>query len=288
MGTLETLNNNLPSGRQRRRRPKAKGKAADGSPARNDQYQMKAIARALDVLDAFDDTDTPLALKDIAGLVHLPESSLFRILLTLKAQGYLLQNEDGSYRLPDKLLYGRLHERGERLKKALRPLLEGLAAQFDETASLAYLYGDRIRVLDAVETFQEIRMTNRPGRALPPHCSSMGKAITAFQEPARIERMFDAYGLFRRTEYSIIDRHVLVQEFAAIRERGYAADRQETVLGGICLGAPITAADKRVIAAMSVSTPMIRMTREREAEITRTVMEFARRASREVREAGLA
>jgi IclR family acetate operon transcriptional repressor len=247
-----------------------------------EQYQLKALARALEVLDCFEDGETTLNLKEISALIDLPESSLFRILLTLKSQGYLLQNADGSYRLPDKLLFGRLQERAERCRAVVRPHLSALASRFDETASLAFLFGDQIRVLDVLETFHEVRMTNRPGRVLPPHCSSLGKVITAFQEQALIERMLEVYGLVRRTEYTIVDRRALMEEYATIRSQGYAFDHQETVLGGICIAAPISERNGRVVAGISVSTPLVRMTPEREAEIRNTLMETARQASRDL------
>jgi DNA-binding IclR family transcriptional regulator len=267
---------------QRRRKPKASAASTPHLAVAGDQYQLKAITRAFEVLECFGDEQTVLNLKEIARRVDSPESSLFRILLTLKGQGYLLQNEDGSYRLPDKLLYGRVYDRAERFRKAIRPYLQDLMARFDETASVAYRFGDQVRALDTVETFQEIRMTNRPGRVLPPHCSSLGKAIVAFQEPALIERMLEIYGLYRRTEFTIVDRRTLAEEYAKIRSCGYACDRQETILGGICLSAPIADRDKHVIAAISVSTPVVRMTPEREAAIIQAVVESAARAGSEL------
>src|SRR5579884_4396611 len=238
-----------------------------------EQYQLKALARALDVLDCFEDGETTLNLKEISALVDLPESSLFRILLTLKSQGYLLQNEDGAYRLPDKLLYGRVYEQAERFRLAVRPYLQDLVARFDETTSVAFRFGDQVRALDTIETFQEMRMTNRPGRVLPPHCSSLGKAIVAFQRPELIERMLETYGLYRRTEFTIVDRRALAEEYAKVRSCGYAFDRQETILGGICIGVPIFNSEKHVMAAISVSTPIIRMTRAREKAIIDALME---------------
>jgi DNA-binding IclR family transcriptional regulator len=251
-----------------------------------DQYQLKAITRGLEVLECFSDEQTTLNLREIAKQVSSPESSLFRILLTLKSHGYLLQNEDGSYRLPDKLLYGRVYERAERFRLALRPHLHTLARRFDETATVAYRFVDQVRVLDTVETFHEIRMTNRPGRVLPPHCSSLGKAIAAFQEPALAERMLEIYGLYRRTEYTIVDRRSLFEEYATIRGRGYAFDRQETILGGICIGAPILDSGGRVIAAISVSSPMVRMTPSREEEIAETLVDTAKKVAGSLRTKG--
>jgi DNA-binding IclR family transcriptional regulator len=262
--------------RGRRRRPKYRQQAA-----RAEQYHLRAIQRALDVLEAFTDTRPELTLKDLSGLLGLSaESSLFRTLLTLADRGYLVQEPDGAYCLPPKLLYGRIYERAEQLRHSLRPYLQELARRFDETASLAYLFGDRIQVLDSVETFQEIRLSNKPGRVLPPHCSSLGKAITAFQPPELIDRILEVYGLHRRTERTIVDRQVLLAEFEQIRRRGWAADREESVVGGMCLGAPVTLEGRHVTTAISVSVPMVRMTPEREEAIARAVLQTAREAAR--------
>ncbi len=263
----------------RRRRPK---RQRDSGGA--EQYHLRAIQRALDVLEAFTDQRPELTLKDLSLFLGVPESSLFRTLLTLESRGYLIQRPDGSYCLPPKLLYGRLHERAEALRQRLRPYLESLARRFDETASLAYLFGDRIQVLDTVETFQEVRLTNKPGRVLPPHCSSLGKAITAFQPPERIDRILEVYGLFRRTDKTIVDRQALLVEFQEIRRRGYAVDREESVTGGMCLGAPVREGDTPVVASISVSVPMVRMNAEREQEMVRAVMETARQAAQALKE----
>ncbi len=258
----------------RRRRPKQRQQSG---PA--EQYHLRAIHRALDVLDAFTDQHPELTLRDLSVLLRVPESSLFRTLLTLESRDYLVQKPDGAYSLPPKLLYGRVHERAERLREQMRPYLQKLARRFDETASLAYLFGERIQVLDTVETFQEVRLTNKPGRVLPPHCSSLGKAITAFQPPELMDRILEVYGLFRRTEKTIVDRQALLAEFEQIRQRGYAVDREESVAGGMCIGAPLTRDGRHVVASISMSVPMVRMSPEREQEIARAVVETAREAA---------
>jgi DNA-binding IclR family transcriptional regulator len=165
----------------------------------------------------------------------------------------------------------------------LRPHLQKLASRFDETASCAYLFQDRIQVLDSVETLHQMRITNKPGRVLPPHASSLGKAITAFQKPELIERMLEVYGLVPRTPRTVCDRQTLLSEFERIRSEGYALDREESVIGGICIGAAIALDDSPVLAAFSVSTPVPRMTPERELEITRALLDAAHLAALDLR-----
>jgi DNA-binding IclR family transcriptional regulator len=246
--------------------------------ASNQQYYLRSIGRALEVLDCFDGK-APLSLKDIGNCTALPESSLFRVLLTLEKHGYLQQAVDGTYQLAPKLRFGWLIEQSNALRIKVRPELERLAQRFNETASMAYLYDDRIQVLDSIETFHEIRMSNRIGRVVPPHCSALGKAIAAYQDRALAEQIIEVYGLTRRTEHTITDRASLFEEFAQIRKTGIACDREESILGGICYSAALRPAGRQVLAAISLSTPIVRMTPERDAETRKAVLEAAQRAS---------
>ena len=271
----------------RRRRPKARLVAGvvetDGPGA--ERYALKAISRALEVLDAFPDGETNLSLMQLRHLKGFPEASLFRILLTLESKGYLVRNPDGSFHAAPKVILGRAYEVSENVRQLTRPYLQVLNGRFDETASMAYLYGERIQVVDTIQSFHEIRITNTLGRALPPHCSSMGKAILAFQQPEATDRIVQAYGLHRRTERTIVDREMLSEELAKIRANGYAVDDQESMLGGRCFGAPIFTDKTRAVAAISVSTPVVRLTPEREGAIVEALLEAAREATMTVQAA---
>jgi len=84
----------------RRRIPKRA--LQSGEPSSTDrQYYLRTIGRALEVLDYFDG-QIPLSLKDISARVKLPETSLFRVLLTLEKHKYLQQHHDGTYQLVPK------------------------------------------------------------------------------------------------------------------------------------------------------------------------------------------
>ena len=257
----------------RRRVPKwalQNGDSANG----DDAYYLRSIGRALEVLDCFDG-QTPLSLKEIGSRMRLPESTLFRVLRTLERHEYLQQDRDGTYQLSPRLIFGWLVKAADHVREIARPEMERLVNGFNETASLAFLFDDRIHVLDCMESFHEIRMTNKIGRVLPPHCSAMGKAITAFQTRALADRMLEVYGLNPRTEFTITDRQKLFAEFEEIRTNGVACDREESIRGGICFAAVVRATDKPVVAAVSLSTPATRMDAGREKEIQAAVLTAA-------------
>jgi DNA-binding IclR family transcriptional regulator len=209
----------------RRRIPKWALQNGDGAPG-DEVYYLRSIGRALDVLDCFDG-QTPLSLKEISAKMRLPESTLFRVLRTLERHEYLHQDRDGTYQLSPRLIFGWLVRAADHVREVARPQMERLVNTFNETASLAFLFDDRIHVLDCMETFHEIRMTNKIGRVLPPHCSALGKAITAFQDRRLADRMLEVYGLTPRTEHTITDRQRLFAEFNEIRESGVACDREQ-------------------------------------------------------------
>ncbi|NWG12215.1 MAG: IclR family transcriptional regulator [Acidobacteria bacterium] len=269
----------------RRRRPKSQsGQYRPPDPYPSSEYYSKAIGRALKILDAFEDGETTLSLTEISKLQGVPESSLFRILLTLEAHGYLQRTSDGSYRLASKLLFGWLYDRARRIREIVRPFLRQLNTRFNETASLGCRFQDRVEVVDTVEAIQEIRRINTIGRVLPPHASSLGKAIVAFQERAVAERILSINGLSARTDKTITDRNILLAEYDQIRKRGYSVDREESVLGGVCFGAPLFDERGRAIAAISVSIPSFRLSPDREPEIIQAVKDAARQASAAISE----
>lgn len=263
----------------RRRRPKWAVASGDAPENGESPYNSRAILRALDVLEAFDEEHSVMNLKELNKVLGLSDASVFRVLVTLQGRGYLQQNSDGSYHLAPKVLLGRLSERASQFREKAKPELQNLVAQLNETASVAYLFGDRIQVIDSIDSLHEIRMTNRAGRVLPPHCSALGKVITAFQSPEAIAQILECYGLAPKTQYSISDRGAFLRHLEEVRTSGVAYDREESMLGGICIAAAIQHGG-RVLAAVSVSTPLGRMNAKRERETVSAVFASATAISR--------
>jgi DNA-binding IclR family transcriptional regulator len=242
-------------------------------------YYSKAIGRALDILEYFSDSETTLNLTEIVQMSGIPEASLFRILLTLEYHRYLQRNPDGSYKMAPKVLFGTLYEYAENVRQKIHPLLINLNQRFDETVSLAYLFGDKIQVIDVLEAFNEVRATNTLGKLLPPHGSSMAKAITAFQPLDRTDRIVQVYGLVRFTENTIVDRLALLKEYEDIRRKGWSMEREESSKGICCIGAPVYNEKQHAVAAISVMSPLIRLTPEREKEIIEDLVKTAKKAT---------
>ncbi len=244
--------------RVRSRAPARPSPRPSSAPA-PDKYFSKVVGKALDALDRIRAASGPVALNELTREIGLAKTSLFRILHTLEVAGYLERDPDGRYRAPAALRPQSPAALQPDLLDAAQPLMKALNREFRETVSLAMLFENHVEVIATLESPQLIRMGNTVGRILPPHASSLGKAITAFQSEERRDSLLRSYGLHRFTDHTIVHDLDLKGEFERIRQSGYSLDAEESALGGSCFGAPIRGADREVIGAISLSMPKMRL-----------------------------
>lgn len=251
-------------------------KTATGARKRPDKYFSKVIGKALDIIAILRSSSEPLSLNELTLRLELAKSSVFRILHTLEVSGYVERDSAGRYSVAADLrdwAPGRLRVS---LVDATMPALRELSREFCETVTLAMHFENRIEVVATVESPHLIRMGNTVGRIVPPHASSLGKAITAFQREDVRDRLIRGYGIHRFTDHTITDEMELKREFERVRSRGYSTDAEESVLEGMCFGAPILTVHGEALAAISVSSPKMRM---RDEQLQKRVVAALRRAA---------
>jgi IclR family acetate operon transcriptional repressor len=263
--------------------PRSRAKPArNGKPekAKQDRYFSRAVGKALDIVGHLKRSERPLSLHELTQRLGGAKTSLFRLLRTLEAAGYVTRNELGLYSLSADVRALIPAQYVSRLIQASESVLKDLVREFRETASLAVLFDNHIEVVAVVESPQIIRMGNTVGRIIPPHASSLGKAITAFQNEDRRERLLRSYGIYQYTPNTITDERKLRAEFERIRAQGYATEFEESHLQGCCFGAPVLTQDNVAIAAISISIPIMRLApQEQHAQFISALTKAARSLS---------
>jgi DNA-binding IclR family transcriptional regulator len=91
------------------------------------------------------------------------------------------------------------------------------------------------------------------GDRMPATCTGVGKALLAFASDDLVASAFCG-PMRRRTARSLGSPQQARRELDAIRDRGYAIDREEAADGLACVAVPVLAATAAV-AAISVSFP---------------------------------
>jgi IclR family acetate operon transcriptional repressor len=226
---------------------------------KNDRYFARAIAKALQALEISRQSPEPLSLSQLAKKLRSAKSSVFRILHTLQVLGYLESAGGDRYSLSSTAASVIPNQIIPRLLEVAASRMRELGREFRETVSLAFLFENHIEVIYVVESPQRIQMGNIVGSIIPPHASSLGKSIVAGQPEWRRERLLRTYGIYPLAPRTITDEVELKKELDAVRARGYATDIEESAPGGCCFGAPIFTDKGHPIAAISISTPMMRL-----------------------------
>jgi IclR family acetate operon transcriptional repressor len=243
---------------------KASNGARERASSSKDPYFSRATGKAFELLDVLGSEDRQWPLVELSFAIGLTKSSTFRLLHTLEQLKRIQKNQQGAYQLAARRDEGlRPGAFADRLCAAATEPMRSLSMEFRETISVAALMGNRVEVVSVLDSPHLVRMANVVGRILPPHASSMGKAIAAFQSKEVRERLLVSYGTTIFTPRTISDQRELEKYFEEIRSTGISCDDEENTLGGICYGAPIHAPGEQVQAAISISMPKPRLPREK-------------------------
>jgi len=245
---------------------------------------LSSVRRCLEVLEAFSAEEPELSLAQVSRRLGCHKSSVFRILSTLAARGYVEKNAlNHTYRLGWKLLdlAGRLAG-GYKLPDIAAPFMEALAQSTGEIVHLSILDGEEIVYLEKKGRSQPLTVSTMVGGRNPAHASAMGKVLLSGLPKAERAALLGRGPLARLTANTITDPQLLSRELEAVRRRGYALDDEESFQGIRCLAAPLRDRDGRVVAAISVTAPSQRLGSRRAAEIRRQVLEAARLISERI------
>ncbi|MGL6279531.1 MAG: IclR family transcriptional regulator [Gaiella sp.] len=241
----------------------------------------QSIDRAARILVRLVESDQPVTLSGVMEETQLPKTTAARLLRALERNGLAQRRRGGGFRPGPVLVdYARRDTSVGDLATLAWPFLERLGSGTGETANVAVPTPAGVARLAQVDSQVPLEAGNWQwlGRRIPIHASSMGKVFMAFgaaQPPfGRLAK------LGPNTITSVTD---LLAELDEVRRNGFAITWEELEEGLCSTAAPVRGSRGTVIAALSVSAPTVRTTRERLAELSRQVVTEADALSETVR-----
>jgi IclR family acetate operon transcriptional repressor len=223
------------------------------SSAPETPYAVRAVLRALDILEVLENSPQGMSLPALANTVGLPKSSIFRYVSTLEARGYAERDPGNGHYRAGRALHPSVAGELVALAGRARPLLEGLRDRFGETVNLGVLDGRRVAYLEIVESPKAMRFAARKGDRDPIHSTALGKAIASRLSDGQVRQIVAGEGMPQLTSRTITDVGSFLAELALIRERGYALDNGENEEDGRCVA--VSLPDGWLHSAISLSAP---------------------------------
>jgi DNA-binding IclR family transcriptional regulator len=246
---------------------------------------VESVRRAFSILRCFSLDRSELGVTEIGRELGVHKSTVSRLLSTLESERIVIQNpESGRYRLGVGLLemagWVTLHAD---LRRVAHPLLNQLAQLTQESVNLAVLDGDEVVNIEYISPFgRHVMNIGWVGRRTPLHASSTGKVLMAYLPRSEFEAILQK-PLPKFTENTLLESSELQSERTLIREQGYATGLEELEIGLNAVAAPIRDHTGRVIAAISISGPANRLSKERIQDVlVQLVLNFVQRISYEL------
>jgi DNA-binding IclR family transcriptional regulator len=237
-----------------------------------------------------------VTFTELAAATGLAKSTTSRLLVALERGGLVRRDDDGRFRPGD--VFVRYAWRGGAeagLIEVARPFLDRLGAQTGETVNLGVARDHLVEQIAQVDSKYLIGGTNWVGRPVPLHCAALGKVLLAYGA-AQLSGQLPGGALERRTDKTVTSEAALRTELATVRARGYAVTDEELEPGLIAVATPIRGYDGAVVAALSVSAPTTRLSRDglsavagycaEEAAALSAVLGYRQRGARQNRKAG--
>ena len=243
----------------------------------------QAVTRAIALLKTFSDLQPEWALSDLAQATGLSKTTAFRLLAALEAEGLITRNPLSSgYRLGVEMVaLGGCAMRSNPLRAMSRPILESLAQECDEAATLEVLADRHILIVDEVSSRHPMGMSQDVGSRLPAHATATGKLLLAFLSDSEVDSYLFC-PLVRLTDQTLVDPERLRSQFLKIRQQGWSIASGELETGFVAIAAPVYDRERAAVAAISVGGSSVRLTSQRIPALTALVQMAARQISRQL------
>jgi DNA-binding IclR family transcriptional regulator len=223
---------------------------------------IQVIARAGAVLRSLQHAPDGLSLGEIAARVHLPRSTVQRIVAALASEQLLMA---ASFTARVKLgpaLIQLAAATNVGTEKFVLPFMQELARAADETVDLSVLQGKSAVFVEQLQGTQRLVAVSAVGKEFPLHCTANGKALLSLLPQDRRDALLRGR-LARYTAATVTERVALDAEFREVESSGLAYDLEEHSAGICAVGAAFRDSIGREY-ALSIPVPSTRFATKRE------------------------
>lgn len=225
-----------------------------------DKKGIQSLERAFSIIEAMT-TASDSSISQLARDTSLNKTTVYRMLDTLVDLGYVMRDSGTEkYSLTLKFLTISASQLANYdIHKRMRPVLEQIAKISGETVHLVERQGETVVYIDKCESnSNSVRMVSRIGMTSDIFTTAVGKAMLAKQDDKEIVRLWNCYSHDKKTEHTITELSLFINEIENVRKLGFAVDNEENELDVRCVAVAIPNSNGEYKYAVSISAPKSR------------------------------
>lgn len=232
------------------------------------KYPVQTVIKAIEIINflAEESGNRGVGISEFSRKLDMGKSTVHRLLDTLQYYGYVEKNEETNcYRLGWKLYsVGKMVPVQNQILNLDQRYLVELNKKTRETVNLGILKRNESVIISKIDGYSEgLRVIVSPAEREAVHATALGKVLISEMDDEQILALIAEGGSLQKyTDNTITNPDFLLREIAKVRKQGYAVDNQEYGIGLYCMARPVRDYTRRIIAAVSVSAPYVRVTDE--------------------------
>lgn len=244
------------------------------------KYPVQTLEKAIDILLCLRESVSSdgMSIAELSERLDMGKSVVHRLLDTLYAYHFVEKTEKGAgYRLGWGLYdIAQAVPANHNLNESVyRKLMEKLCSEFMETVNLGIYNNGEVVIICKIEPDRRLRSSVEIGEREPLYATALGKQFLAAWSKEEVQQYFRSMQIEALTERTIVDPEEMERELQRVKRQGYSVDDMEYCDGLICTAVPIYNFRNHIVAAMSISVPESRYSKERGMEIVAALQEAA-------------
>jgi IclR family pca regulon transcriptional regulator len=213
----------------------------------------EALARGLNVINAFDERHRQMTLSDVAKVIDLPRATVRRALATLVELGYV-ETEGRLFRLtPSILKLAGAYLSSNPVSTILQPLCERISQQVNASCSVAVLDGDEAVMIARAVPARPASVGLGVGYRLPVFCSALGRALASTMSDEQLDKFITRLKPVRFTRQTVVAKPEIRRLILDVRKKGYALADQEAEVGIRSIAVPLRRFDGKPVGALNIA-----------------------------------
>lgn len=234
------------------------------------------LQRGLAILELLNEATRPLAAREIADAIRVNDSTVHRLLQTLRELGYVCR--DGAKRYhssPKSFLPLTIYHPLNLLRREAFEPLRALREQFGLSASFIVFVGSERLVLDVSGVTGMLTPYYDTYLKSPIHASASGKLLLQSLSPKARDELLGAGPYRSYTPKTITDPEALSRELDETARRGYSVNLDEHFVGISAMGALILCGPGQAGGCLLLAGASDRFNEARIEEVGRALQEKA-------------
>lgn len=221
-------------------------------------YLVRSADRVLKVLSLFKDNNSGYTLTEISNMAQISKATALRLLYTLKANNYVIYNEDNKRYTLGPILYmlGTTVFESLDIRKIAKPYLVEASNKTNFISHLGILYDAHVIIIEKIWPDNKknfIKMVSEVGGIVPAYCTGVGKVLLADKDDEYIRDIMRDVEFKQFSDNTVKNFDELMEKIRKVREQGYGANYGEHEPYIKCITYPIFNVKGEVVAAMSLT-----------------------------------